>query len=288
MRRRIRSESELKKKLPKPPLVTHSRSVNSSSETKVYDMQLIATEKFDSSAAATECSSTSTHIAKVEISANEPENNLMIPNIRNTPRTHDDSCKNDTVTSIRSCVGRPTSLSSVTSSRTSCGSDYFSSSSANDPHQQSTSHISGSQNESHCDSLDTDGSVTRPLLKKVVESVREEEEGFVDDDSVPPVKDPIEKHYNNSSNKLEAKRLTAPPEILHRAHKEGGNLVSPKDINKKLSEVDYLSPIATMAMVANPLLTYVDRIILELLETERMYVRALEDILAVSGCILLF
>ena len=58
--------------------------------------------------------------------------------------------------------------------------------------------------------------------------------------------------------------------------------VSVKDINKKLGELDHLAPTASMAMDASFELTYVDRVILELIETERMYVRALEDILAVS------
>ena len=58
--------------------------------------------------------------------------------------------------------------------------------------------------------------------------------------------------------------------------------VSKKDINKKLGEVDNRQPVASMAMDPRYELTYVDRVILELVETERMYVRALEDILAVS------
>lgn len=58
--------------------------------------------------------------------------------------------------------------------------------------------------------------------------------------------------------------------------------------DKDLNHVDHLSPVATMAMLANPELSYVDRVILELLETEQMYVKSLRDILTVCVCFILF
>lgn len=44
------------------------------------------------------------------------------------------------------------------------------------------------------------------------------------------------------------------------------------------------SPIITDAMAPNPKLTYVDRVVMEIIETERMYVRDLRSIVEVSGC----
>lgn len=52
--------------------------------------------------------------------------------------------------------------------------------------------------------------------------------------------------------------------------------------NKDLNDVDHLSPVANLAMIVNPDLSYVDRVLLELLETERMYVKSMRDILTVS------
>ena len=273
MRRRIRSESELKVTASKPPLVAHSRSVNLSYDSASYKMQLIGQEKEEITA-----NSNSIQTSRVDMpSASEPESRVLLQNI-----SYNNPCENESIP-LSHVTGRPTSLSSVTSSRTSRGSDYFSSSSAIDSHQPI-----GGHSEIHSDSTELDGSAGRPMLNKVVEeSVREEdEEGFVDDDalSLNQPKKKTAKHINNSSNNLGSDRVTKNfrETFPDNDDKESGNLVSPKDINKKLSEVDYLSPIATLAMVANPNLSYVDRVIIELLETERMYVRALEDILAVS------
>lgn len=44
------------------------------------------------------------------------------------------------------------------------------------------------------------------------------------------------------------------------------------------------SPVVTDAMAPNPELTYVDRVVMEIMETERMYVRDLRSIVEVSGC----
>ena len=43
-----------------------------------------------------------------------------------------------------------------------------------------------------------------------------------------------------------------------------------------------LSPFAAKAMAPNPKLTYLDRVIMEIIETERMYVRDLRSIVEVS------
>lgn len=44
------------------------------------------------------------------------------------------------------------------------------------------------------------------------------------------------------------------------------------------------SPVITDAMAPNPKLTYVDRVVMEIIETERMYVKDLRSIVEVSGC----
>lgn len=44
------------------------------------------------------------------------------------------------------------------------------------------------------------------------------------------------------------------------------------------------SPVVTDAMAPNPKLTYVDRVVMEIIETERMYVKDLRSIVEVSGC----
>lgn len=43
-------------------------------------------------------------------------------------------------------------------------------------------------------------------------------------------------------------------------------------------------PVVTDAMAPNPKLTYVDRVVMEIIETERMYVKDLRSIVEVSGC----
>jgi len=240
-------------------------------------MQLLGQEKEETAANCT--NSNPMQASSIEMSlTTEPESNLLLPNMKDI--SYDNSCENDSIPHSHGS-GRPTSFSSVTSSRTSRGSDYFSSSSAIESHQ-TNSHF-----DIQSDSADPDASAVRPLLNKVVEeSVHEEdEEGFVDDNDISPNSlEAKNNHMNNSSNKLENERVSEPTAKTPSSgvDRENGALVSPKDINKKLSEVDYLSPIATLAMIANPNLSYVDRVIIELLETERMYVRALEDILAVS------
>nr|XP_039258912.1 uncharacterized protein LOC120335475 isoform X1 [Styela clava] len=129
--------------------------------------------------------------------------------------------------------GRPTSLSSVTSSissRTSRGSDYFSSASSNgqsDQQHQVTSYRLGLQT----------------VLPDLNETTPDET---------------TKSKYTNSRAAAFA------------AHDRQ---------NKNLDDVDALAPVANLAMIANPDLSYVDRVILELLETERMYVRSLKDIL---------
>ncbi len=44
------------------------------------------------------------------------------------------------------------------------------------------------------------------------------------------------------------------------------------------------SPVVTDAMAPNPKLTYVDRVVMEIIETERMYVKDLRSIVEVRGC----
>lgn len=46
----------------------------------------------------------------------------------------------------------------------------------------------------------------------------------------------------------------------------------------------HTSPVVTDAMAPNPKLTYVDRVVMEIIETERMYVKDLRSIVEVSGC----
>uniref|UniRef100_A0A3B4U652 DH domain-containing protein n=1 Tax=Seriola dumerili TaxID=41447 RepID=A0A3B4U652_SERDU len=43
-------------------------------------------------------------------------------------------------------------------------------------------------------------------------------------------------------------------------------------------------PVVTDTMAPNPKLTYVDRVVMEIIETERMYVKDLRSIVEVSGC----
>lgn len=57
--------------------------------------------------------------------------------------------------------------------------------------------------------------------------------------------------------------------------------------NRKASgEVPHIpaSPVITDTMAPNPKLTYVDRVVMEIIETERMYVKDLRSIVEVSGC----
>lgn len=61
--------------------------------------------------------------------------------------------------------------------------------------------------------------------------------------------------------------------------------------NRKASpEIPHIhaSPVVTSAMAPNPNLTYADRVVMELIETERMYVKDLSSIVEVSGHQLLF
>lgn len=57
--------------------------------------------------------------------------------------------------------------------------------------------------------------------------------------------------------------------------------------NRKASgEIPHIpaSPVVTDIMAANPKLTYLDRVVMEIIETERMYVKDLRSIVEVSGC----
>lgn len=57
--------------------------------------------------------------------------------------------------------------------------------------------------------------------------------------------------------------------------------------NRKASgEIPHItaSPVVTDAMAPNPKLSYVDRVVMEIIETERMYVRDLRSIVEVSEC----
>lgn len=56
--------------------------------------------------------------------------------------------------------------------------------------------------------------------------------------------------------------------------------------NRKASEISHIpaSPVITDAMAPNPKLTYVDRVVMEIIETERLYVRDLRSIVEVIGC----
>lgn len=55
---------------------------------------------------------------------------------------------------------------------------------------------------------------------------------------------------------------------------------------KASGETPYIkdSPVITDAMAPNPKLTYVDRVVMEIIETERMYVKDLRSIVEVSPC----
>ena len=270
MRRQIFSESEINTTV-KP--VAAARSISLNTESEQSDMQLIMKNGLVQSETAA-CAEINR--AKV-INSKDTDRNFLQSGLKDI---NVENSVTDAMTAYTSFSGRPTSLSSVASSRTSRSSDYFSSASASESHQQLVSDCSGTQFDFSVESTEADSAAIRSTLNKVVESVQEEEEaeeGFVDDDNVDPLKENQSKHYNNSSNKLERGKFRD-----HAMKIDCENEISVKDINKKLSEVDHLSPIATMAMVANPKLTYVDRIVLELLETETMYVRALEDILGVS------
>uniref|UniRef100_H2ZF63 DH domain-containing protein n=1 Tax=Ciona savignyi TaxID=51511 RepID=H2ZF63_CIOSA len=179
----------------------------------------------------------------------------------------DDSCD------VRSRdSGRPMSLSSVTStlsSRTSRGSDYFSSASTGE-NGQVTSYRHGTCDLPNVREIYPE-KPSRRVQSCLHDSVREEEEDL--NGEAPEL--PAVKKENGY-----IKHLTLPRNTNLTSSMKKHNAVSVRDINKKLSEVDHLSPVSTMAMLADPHLTYVDRIILELIETERMFVRALEDVLA--------
>lgn len=57
--------------------------------------------------------------------------------------------------------------------------------------------------------------------------------------------------------------------------------------NRKASgEISHVqaSPVIADTMEPNPKLTYVDRVVMEIIETERMYVKDLRSIVEVSGC----
>lgn len=57
--------------------------------------------------------------------------------------------------------------------------------------------------------------------------------------------------------------------------------------NRKASgEIPYVpaSPVIADTMAPNPKLTYLDRVVMEIIETERMYVKDLRSIVEVSGC----
>ncbi|XP_062908523.1 pleckstrin homology domain-containing family G member 3 isoform X1 [Mobula hypostoma] len=64
------------------------------------------------------------------------------------------------------------------------------------------------------------------------------------------------------------------------------NLVDRTNMNVNFRQLP-LSPIATRAMAPNPKLSYVDRVVMEILETERMYVQDLRSIIEdYLGCII--
>lgn len=102
-------------------------------------------------------------------------------------------------------------------------------------------------------------------------NIDEEDEGVggdIEDDSIK------NHHCSSTSSPVNKEKLDeiARKRAVFKAH----------DGNQDINNVDHLAPVSTAAMLANPDLSYVDRVILELLETERMYVRSMMDILTVS------
>ena len=264
MRRRIDSEPEERRQV-KSPLLLQNQSLNFESNLKTCDMQLIAHEALDGHSETRDVQPEMQSVTTKRRSSDGREKCYISPGVKQIHANH--SISESLVVPYPG--GRPPSLSSMSSTRTSRSSGYFSS--AN----------SVTQFDCQCDANDVEPG-NRPTLNKVVESLveEEEEERLNDVMSQPSKSNTPEKHYNNSNNN--AISFVAPSPYSSFKKNETLHRVSAKEINERLEKVDHLSPISTMAMTANPQLTYVDRVILELLETERMYVRALEDILAVS------
>lgn len=74
----------------------------------------------------------------------------------------------------------------------------------------------------------------------------------------------------------------APPPRMPKAERErnnNNNLAERANINFRQHP---MSPIATRAMAPNPKLSYVDRVVMEIIETERMYVQDLRSIIEVG------
>jgi len=177
--------------------------------------------------------------------------------------------------------GRPSSMSSWASSmssRTSRSSDYFPATCSSEAHL-SLLPSSGLPQLNY--PIDTP--LTRYAAQSRVDAVDEEDEEELKTCTGSDVTLSRIEDQTNADCDL---KLSKSPATCNNTKQE--KVVSVKDINKKLSEVDLRSPIASGAMLANPELSYVDRIILELLETERMYVRALEDILGVRKMLIRF
>ena len=196
--------------------------------------------------------------------------------------------------SAPSSITRPASMTSVTSSRTSRESGYFSSSSANEsPQLQLQSNgieitIDEDEHEEDENAARSTHIISVPEekeedLKSSREDLDQSSTNQSNDESLNTDKPINEKSSKQqaSYNQLHVNQNHCETLTRHQVPKRHDR-VSVKDINKKLGEIDHLAPTASMAMDASFQLTYVDRVILELIETERMYVRALEDILAVS------
>ena len=182
---------------------------------------------------------------------------------------------------------RPVSVTSVTSSRTSRESGYFSGSSNNES-PSLVVHCNGTQISTESTDVQAQKNDFQPAKKSMGSVPEEREEDLkkeekVSNKSMEKAKPQISsKRSSMLENQVSLNNNTSQERLCPRVISKRHQRVSVKDINKKIGEIDPLVPMASMAMDASFQLTYIDRVILELIETERMYVRALEDILAVS------
>lgn len=259
MRRRIDSEPQESKEVKTPPFV-QSRSLNFEPNAKTVDMQLISHDALGDQSESAEIQPEIQCAKSKRCSSDNRERCYISSGIKHIQINHGETEN----LIVPFTGGRPPSLSSMSSTRTSRSSGYFSSANS----------VTQFDCQPDVNEFETGN---RPTLKKVEE---EEEEKSNDPHHQR------EKFNNNNNNNIAKEKAFHSPlgPMPYSAPKKRESLhkTSAKEMNERLEKVDHLSPIATMAMIANPQLTYVDRVILELLETERMYVRALEDILAVS------
>jgi len=196
-----------------------------------------------------------------------------------------------------SSIARLASMTSVASSRTSRESGYFSCSSSNESPQlqlqpngieitidEDANERETEKNSTHTPQIESVPEEKDEDIRRSMEDLHQSSKNHSNDESLngdkPTNKDSTKQKFSYNEHRINQNHCETQnkQEVPKR-----NDRVSVKDINKKLGEIDHLAPTASMAMDASFQLTYVDRVILELIETERMYVRALEDILAVSN-----